>query len=170
VTHQQIILTTTNLWLIESLLESDEIDATVAATLREKAATAVVVMPQDVPADVVTLDSRVRFVLDGRTDERRLIASDAREVRGQTLVVSTPLGATLIGMREGATGSTLCWDGSHAEVSVRSVAYQPEATRRGPRMRPRLWAVAANDDSARARPPQFRWAAPDDDPGPPPAA
>jgi regulator of nucleoside diphosphate kinase len=165
VTYQPIILTTTNLWLIESLLESDEIDPTVAATLRDKATTAVVVMPQDVPADVVTLDSRVSFVLDGRADERRLIASEAREVRGQTLVVSTPLGATLIGMREGATGSTLCWDGSHAEVSVRSVAYQPEATRRGPRMRPRL-TVVAPEVGAGAHQPQVAWVAPEDDPGP----
>ncbi len=125
----KIILTSRDLRLVEDLTYHDDMDIALASVLRQKLHAATVVLPEDVPADVVTLDSRVRYLVDGRPDERRLIASPSREFRGQTLLVNTPLGATLLGMRAGDVAAAVAFDGTPARVEVISVLYQPELDR-----------------------------------------
>lgn len=163
--HAQPILTAKDLRLVEELLQRDDMDARVAVILGDKIASASVVPPEDVPPNVVTLDSRVHFTIGGQGDVRRLVFSPLRGGRGQTLMVETPLGATLLGMRPGNSVSIAYPDGSAAEVTVVAVLYQPESTRDGRRTAPTL-RVVSSSETIEPRRPASRLVVTDDDPGP----
>ena len=78
---------------------------------------------------IVTMNSRVRFRLDGAGEARgATLVCPAREdsLLGRICVL-TAFGSALIGMRE---GETIAWnglDGCRRSVSVLKVLYQPEA-------------------------------------------
>jgi regulator of nucleoside diphosphate kinase len=90
---------------------------------------AVVVRPEEVPPDVVTMNSRVRLRdLDrDRTFEYTLVyPADADAAAGKVSVVA-PIGAAMIGYR---AGDELEWrmpDGRQRRFRVEAVLYQPEA-------------------------------------------
>ena len=90
---------------------------------------AVLVEPRAVSQTIVTMNSRVRFRLEGAGKAREAtIVCPGREDRllGRISVL-TPLGSALIGMRE---GETIVWnglDGCRRSVTVLKVLYQPEA-------------------------------------------
>ena len=89
---------------------------------------AVVVSPQEVPADVVTMNSQVR-VLDldaGKEMVLRLVfPSDADYENGRVSVIA-PVGTALLGYR---AGDTVEWKvpGGVRRLKIESVLYQPEA-------------------------------------------
>lgn len=116
-----LIITESDLRLLRMLKPHDE--------LQHELERAVVVAPEAVPPDVVTMNSRVRYV-DETTGERRLVQivypaeSDARE--GKVSVLA-PVGAALLGL---SVGQAIEWDfpdGSRRRLRVEDVSYQPES-------------------------------------------
>jgi regulator of nucleoside diphosphate kinase len=98
--------------------------------LRRKLSLAVVMMPQDVPDDVVTLNSRVRFRIGGGLEfERVLVAAGDREVVGSTLPLDSPRGLGLLGMRVGQSATVTLQDEAEDTIDVLSILHQPEARR-----------------------------------------
>lgn len=92
---------------------------------------AIVVEPQDVPATVVTMNSRVE-VLDLETAERRsltLVFPSMAAVDTGSVSVLAPLGTALIGSCE---GTRVNWHTPRGrrQLQVERVVYQPEAAGR----------------------------------------
>ena len=97
--------------------------------LRRKVNGARVVPSDDVPADVVTLDSRVRVTdLEGSCDAIYTVVPGAHGSAG-TVPVLSPMGVALLGRREG--DEVGCWlDTGLRRLRITDVLYQPEAAGR----------------------------------------
>jgi regulator of nucleoside diphosphate kinase len=90
---------------------------------------AVFVEPRAVSQTIVTMNSRVRFLLDGAGDAREatLVCPGREDSHLGRISVLTPVGSALLGMRE---GETITWNGPGGRprsVTVLKVLYQPEA-------------------------------------------
>jgi len=86
------------------------------------------VEPWDMPSDVVTMNSRVRFTFAGSDEEVTMTLSYPKDMHDsdQQLSVLTPVGTALLGLR---IGSSITWqrpDGATFEATVRDIEYQPE--------------------------------------------
>jgi regulator of nucleoside diphosphate kinase len=90
---------------------------------------AVVVPAAEVPADVITMNSRVRLtdLASGKTHEYTLVyPHDANYAEGKVSIVA-PVGAAMIGYRE---GDEFEWEvpAGRRRFRVDAVLYQPEAS------------------------------------------
>lgn len=84
--------------------------------------------PWDMPPDVVTMNSRVRFSFDGAGQEVTMTLTYPKDMKGDAdqLSILTPVGTALLGMK---IGSAIDWtrpDGAVFRVTVHAIAYQPE--------------------------------------------
>lgn len=84
---------------------------------------------EDIPSDVVTMNSRVRF-RDLKTNEehtRTLVYPAAMQDSKEQLSLMAPLGAALLGLRVGNTINWQLHNGTETRVEVLELLYQPEA-------------------------------------------
>lgn len=90
---------------------------------------ATLVEPQAISPCVATLESHVRFRLDGEhaTREATLACPGREDSLLGRISVLTPIGGALLGMREGETIAWSGLDGRRRSVTVVKVLYQPEA-------------------------------------------
>lgn len=99
--------------------------------IQHKLAEARIVLPDDVATNVVTGNSRVAFAIDGCPEEcLRIVHWPHEAILGQTILVPTLLGVTLLGLSSGQRASMLRADGTSRQVELRAVVYQPEHERR----------------------------------------
>jgi hypothetical protein len=102
-----------------------------AGMLQRKLISARVVPIDELAPDVVTINSRVVFSVDGGPFETRTLVHWHREPDvGLTLPVTIPLSIAMLGHK---AGDTVCYaqrDGSHWSVTILDVPYQPAAARR----------------------------------------
>jgi len=114
---------------LEHLLDSlPSAQSPMRDTLLDELARATLVEPADMPADVVTMNSRVRFVLDDAAQEFDMSLAYPKDVNGEAdkLSILTPVGNALLGLK---VGDSIDWarpDGGRFEVTVREIVYQPE--------------------------------------------
>lgn len=124
-----IVVSSLDMERLETLLDSlPSAQAGTREALLEELSRADLVEPQDMPGDVVTMNSRIRFVLDGASEEFDMSLAYPKDVSGapDKLSVLTPVGNALLGLR---VGDTIDWtrpDGGRFEVTVREIVYQPE--------------------------------------------
>ena len=87
-----------------------------------------VIPSEAVRPDVVTMNSRVRYAIDGQEPcVRTLVYPWDADITTEKVSVLAPLGSALLGQR---VGSAVEWprpDGSMMRVRVLDVLYQPEA-------------------------------------------
>ena len=97
--------------------------------LGRKVNAATVVSSDDIPADVVTLHSRVRVLdLDGAGDATYTVVMDG-QASTTAIPVMSPIGVALLGRREG--DETEYWlDSDLRRLRIEDVLYQPEAAAR----------------------------------------
>lgn len=125
-----IIISSFDLERLEQLLESDKyrnlpgIDA-----LQSEIDRATIVAPNEVPPDVITMNSSVTFVDDATGTEYRL----SLVYPGQTEVpdavsVLAPVGSALLGLSVGQSISWQAPGGRELRLRVLAVTYQPEAS------------------------------------------
>lgn len=123
-----IVISSLDMERLEGLLETlPAAQARAQEALLAELARAEVVDPEDMPADVVTMNSRVRFVLDD-AGELEMLLVYPKDVDGSPdkLSILTPIGNALLGLR---AGDGITWarpDGASCVVRVRDVVYQPE--------------------------------------------
>ena len=91
--------------------------------------TAEVIEGREMPADVVTMRSRIRLRRGGDAEalDLTLVYPDEIGAADGRISVLSPLGLSLIGARQ---GETVQWDGPHGEAQhavLAAVTYQPEA-------------------------------------------
>lgn len=166
------VLTTMDYMVLESMLERG--GNAHAGELRRKLASAVVVLPAEIDPEIVTLNCRVVFRLDGGAREERMLVAYPREhVTGLTLPVASPLGLALLGMKVGQHATVRRPDGKLEGLTVEQVIYQPEAHLRARRSDPARATASPRQQgsvtvvrlSPRARP-RLVPTLGDDDPGP----
>lgn len=102
------------------------------ALLRRKLASAHVVFSNEADADVVTLNSRVTFSVDGGKPHTRIVAHGPMDgMVGQIIPITVPRGLALLGLRKGQTIVVDCGRGESETIRVDEIHYQPEAARPG---------------------------------------
>ena len=98
------------------------------APLRRELERALVVSSALVPADVATMNSRVRY-MDEKDGARRTVSlvypSDAEVAKGKVSVLA-PVGTALLGLSEGQSIEWDFPDGSCRRLKLEQVLFQPE--------------------------------------------
>lgn len=99
-----------------------------ADALLNELARAEIVDPWDMPPRVVTMNSTVRFALQGVEGEwcRTLVYPKDAARGGDTLSILTPVGSALLGLAEGDTIEWAGPGGKNLTVRVLEIVYQPE--------------------------------------------
>lgn len=98
--------------------------------LEEEIEDAVVVEQREIPPDVVTMNSRIRFVDEESGDESEVVLvypSEADASSGRVSVLA-PVGTALLGL---SVGQSIEWpvpNGQSRRLRVVAVPYQPEAS------------------------------------------
>ena len=115
---------------LDQLLEQPQYaKAPVADALNAELDRAQMCSPDKIPADVVTMNSKVKFrdLSSGEIRIRTLVYPANLTDSEQQLSVMAPVGAALLGLR---TGSTIHWslpNGNQTNLEVIELLYQPEA-------------------------------------------
>ena len=110
--------------LLEKVGRRPDLDA-----LREEIERAEIVEPAAMPADVVTMNSVVRFVDEdsGRESEIKLVFPGHADVEANFISVLAPIGSALLGL---SVGDSIDWplpQGRRRRLRVVAITYQPEA-------------------------------------------
>jgi len=126
----KLIINELDLERLEELLERPDYRQLAAAgSLARELERANVLPPRDMPDDVVTMNSRVRFrdLNDDSIHVRTLVYPQRSDTAADTLSVLAPLGAALLGL---SVGQDITWSlpgGGQTRLRVEALLYQPEA-------------------------------------------
>ncbi|MEZ6131270.1 MAG: nucleoside diphosphate kinase regulator [Planctomycetaceae bacterium] len=129
-TERTIIVTKEDRERLEGLFATDVNDSNEQPNLRalrEELDSATVVDPEEVPPDVVTLDSTVRLC-DSRSsyeDTYKLVNPQEDDITDGQLSVLAPIGSAILGYR---VGDDVRWPvpGGSARFRIKEVVFQPE--------------------------------------------
>jgi regulator of nucleoside diphosphate kinase len=116
----------------------------VRADLWRELGRAIVCTENDLPTDVVTMNSRALYRPDpgAELQSRTLIYDEDHSSVGGTVSVVTATGAALLGLRAGSRMPYVTREGERRMLVLEKVAYQPEAHGRGGRDPYRRWPIA----------------------------
>ncbi|ACS87419.1 nucleoside diphosphate kinase regulator [Musicola paradisiaca] len=115
---------------LDALLEQSAFAGTdVAQALNAELDRAHIVAPVEIPPDVVTMNSRVRFrdLLTCEEHIRTLVYPATLKDSSEQISVMAPLGAALLGMHVGKTINWPLPNGEETRIEVMELLYQPEA-------------------------------------------
>ena len=130
-----IILTSADLDRLDRLLDSvSPLHTPGLDALRRELDRAEVVESHEIPPNVITMNSTVRFVdeTSGKEFELTLVYPDDTLMTHGTVSVLAPVGSALLGL---SVGQSIEWPlpgGRKMTLRVLEVTYQPEATRKQP--------------------------------------
>lgn len=125
--HQPgILITDQDFERLSLLVQHSESKA--AALLEEELSRAKIVSPSEIPKDIVTMNSTIRFVDNesGKESEVTLVYPKDADVTQRKVSVLAPVGMALIGLK---VGQSIDWKMPNGvrNLKVVSVLYQPEA-------------------------------------------
>ena len=129
-TRPAIIINEFDAERIDRLLEQPAYaNSPVANALNDELDRAQMCAPEDMPHDVVSMNSQVKFrdLTTGEERVRTLVFPANMTDSATQLSVMAPVGAALLGLR---TGSTIHWElpgGASTHLEVLELLYQPEA-------------------------------------------
>ena len=114
--------------MLEEALAGKHRDAAFLKELARELAIAETVEPKAVPADVVTMNSRVvvKDLENGESSEYTLVFPEQADVEQARLSVVSPIGTAILGY---AKGDTINWQtpGGPRQIRIMDIPYQPEA-------------------------------------------
>lgn len=127
---RNVVITEADLLRLSRLISSQpKRNARECDALEDELANADVVAPEEISPDVVTMNSRARFVDEDLSEELEMTLvypRDANLEQGRISVLA-PVGAALLGL---AVGQSIEWplpQGGARRLRVSAVLYQPEA-------------------------------------------
>lgn len=128
---ERCLLTTKDFTILEVMLDRRlGSDSALVPLIRRKLDNAVVVFRDDVPADIVTLNSRVSYRVGDQEPETRIVSHDElRGLVGFTLPITHQRGLALLGLASGGSITIPTADGTET-LHVEKVLFQPEAAGR----------------------------------------
>ncbi|TDK60000.1 nucleoside diphosphate kinase regulator [Sapientia aquatica] len=124
-----IIVSTFDFERIEQLLDSSALrnEASVKALALELER-AELVAPEEIPADVITMNSKARFIDDASGTEYDLTLVYPHHANlPDSVSILAPVGSALLGM---SVGQTIEWQvpsGKNVQLRILAILYQPEA-------------------------------------------
>jgi regulator of nucleoside diphosphate kinase len=108
-----------------------DVDDPLREALLVKLAHARLVSPAGIGDDIATLESRLTFVVDGRTRETRVLVKPGTALTvGRDLPALSPLGLALLGLSTGQKSVAFDHLGIRVPITLVGVNYQPEAADR----------------------------------------
>ena len=127
-TRPAITLSERDLERLEGMLAGLPDDQPGADALRDELDRAAIVRSEAIPADVVTMNSRLRFIVEpaGREVEATLVYPRDFEGRPDQLSVTTPAGIAVLGLAVGQQIEWLAPNGQTVRARIVDIAYQPE--------------------------------------------
>lgn len=124
-------LSTGNVDVLLSILERGEGSMAYRALLRRRLEDALIHFPEEVPADVVTLNSRFLYRIDDQDPIAAvMVQSPPEDLADFALSVHTLRGLALLGVAEGSSVTAQYPDGKHETLLVERLLHQPEAVLR----------------------------------------
>lgn len=123
-----IIISSQDLHRLETMLENQSTLTPTMQHLEDELARAEVVEPQDLPANVVSMNAKVLVVIAPATEATEITLvypHDFRGDKGQVNIVA-PVGAAILGLAEGQEIEWPQPDGHMMKVKIEKVLYQPE--------------------------------------------
>ena len=129
-TRPAIIINEFDAERIDKLLEQPEwANSPVASALNDELDRAQMCAPQQMPHNVVSMNSQVRFrdLSNGEERVRTLVFPAAMTDSANQLSVLAPVGAALLGLTVGATIHWTLPNGTTTHLEVLELIYQPEA-------------------------------------------
>lgn len=122
----KVIISSLDAERLEQLLETQSFPG--KDELEEELARAEIVDPREIPPDVVTMNSTVRFSMEGSSKDFLLTLVYPKDVNldGGTISVFAPVGSALLGLSK---GDEIEWPkpgGGALRVRIEEVVYQPE--------------------------------------------
>jgi len=123
-----IIISSQDLHRLETMLEHQSHMTQTIEHLEDELARAEVVEPHEIPANVVSMNTRVLITIAPSTEptEIQLVyPHDFRGDKGQVDVLA-PIGAAILGLAEGQEIEWPQPDGHLMKVKIEKVLYQPE--------------------------------------------
>lgn len=123
-----IIISEQDLHRLETMLEHQPKLTPTMQLLEEELARADVVAPQDMPANVVTMNAKVLLTIAPSKEASEITLvypHDFKGEKGQVNVVA-PIGAAILGLAEGQEIEWPQPDGQMMKVKIEKVVYQPE--------------------------------------------
>jgi regulator of nucleoside diphosphate kinase len=113
---------------IELARASKSISPAEAEQLLSELGNAQIVAPEDVPADVVTMNSIVRLLFPGnkRTVEFQIVYPEQASLKDNKISIFSPIATALIGYK---AGDEVEWvvPGGLTRIRIEEIIYQPEA-------------------------------------------
>jgi regulator of nucleoside diphosphate kinase len=125
----KIVISSRDLDRLEKLLESMPANAfSGMAELETELVRAEVVDPEEIPGNVVTMNSTVRFSIDDSSDIlcKTLVYPKNLDESGKMISVMAPVGSALLGMKEGGRIEWPRPGGGTMRIKVLEVVDQPE--------------------------------------------
>lgn len=123
----QLVITQLDADRLEALLDNlPESNFPGKAQLERELERATIVAPQDVPGDIVTMNSKVLFRTgEGKEFSLRLVYPKDAAASPDNLSILAPVGSALLGLKE---GDSIAWPvhGGTQDVTVIQVTEQPE--------------------------------------------
>ena len=115
--------------ILETMLERcRERDGRLAALLRRKLKAATVVFRDDIPANVVTLNSRVVYRAGNEAlGPHVIVQSEGQDFSDYALSIHTPRGLGLLGLAEGQSITIDLGEDGSETLTVEKLVFQPEA-------------------------------------------
>ena len=124
----QIIISEQDLNRLETMLEHQQQLTPTMQQLEDELARATVVSPQDVPANVVSMNARVLITIGESAEPSEVVLVYPHDFKGEKNQVNVvaPIGAAILGLSE---GQHIQWpqpDGHLMQVKIEKVLFQPE--------------------------------------------
>lgn len=123
-----ITISSLDLERIENLMMSDRFrNLPQIASLQEELERAAIVEPQEMPPNVITMNSKARFADEATKEEFELTLAYPDAAGGDDKVsIFAPIGSALLGLSE---GQSISWQvpGGRRQLRVLKVVSQPEA-------------------------------------------
>ena len=123
-----ILISERDLERLEGMLASLRDDQPGVEALREELDRAQILPSEEMPGDVVTMNSRIRFVVEPAGKEMEMTLVYPRDFTGapDQLSVTTLAGVAVLGLAVGQQIEWLAPNGQTVRARIVDVAYQPE--------------------------------------------
>lgn len=125
----EILISELDLSRLENILSNlPAADTARLAFLEQELERADVVEPSAIPANVVTMNSTVRFSVSSTNHEFCLTLVYPKDMTddGQTISILAPAGSAMLGLVEGDEINWPSPDGKQIQVRIEEILYQPE--------------------------------------------
>ncbi|AMW79312.1 transcription elongation factor GreAB [Acinetobacter sp. TGL-Y2] len=124
----QIIISEQDLNRLETMLDHQMKLSPTMKHLEDELARADVVLPQDIPANVVTMNARVKITIAPSTESTEITLVYPHDFKGEAgqVNVIAPIGTAILGLAEGQQIEWPQPDGQLMKVKIEKIIYQPE--------------------------------------------